>query len=116
MSTVEIDFISYGISDLSIVSIAFIDGKYFIHNERGHTWRVLKSNKRYKTKTKPHKLARGDVLKLGRYIFEVKYISTVQGNKSKSKEHRYSNWIDLVAWKTPKLIISTHLSHLDFHR
>jgi predicted component of type VI protein secretion system len=55
---------------------------YFMQNDKGYTWRVIKSNKRY-NKSKPHKLQRGDVMKLGRYIFEVKEISS---NKEDFKE------------------------------
>lgn len=39
-------------------------------------WRVIKSTKRFGNKGKPHKLVKGDIIKLGRYIFEVKDISS----------------------------------------
>ena len=65
-----------------------------MQNDKGYTWRVIRSNKRYNN-SKPHKLARGDVMKLGRYIFEVKEISS---NKEDHKE------------KDPRFVLSTNIS------
>ena len=69
------------------MSLVYIDGKYYVQNDKGYTWRVLKSPKRYHFPNKPHKLVRGDVLKLGRYIFEVKDISTSAKNKDPSMDN-----------------------------
>lgn len=67
-----------------IVSVVYINGKYFMQNDKGYTWRVIKSPKRYQgIKWKPEKLGRGDIIKLGRYIFEVKEISSKSVNKDK---------------------------------
>ena len=71
--------------DLGVVSIVYISGKYFLQNDRGYTWRVLKSQKRFGRQAKPHKLARGDILKLGRYIFEVKDISSMNQNPDRQQ-------------------------------
>lgn len=70
---------------LYLVSIAYINGKYFMQNDKGYTWRVLKSPKRYKgIRWKPEKLGKGDIIKLGRYIFEVKEISSKSVNKDRN--------------------------------
>ena len=45
-------------------------------NENGYMWRVLNSKRHNGSKIKQHKLKRGDVIKLGRYIFEIKEISS----------------------------------------
>ena len=67
------------------MSIVYLNGKYFLQNDKGYTWRVIKSPKRYPTlKWKPQKLSKGDIIKLGRYIFEVKEISS----KSVNKDHK----------------------------
>jgi len=70
----------------AIVSIAYINGKYFMQNDKGYTWRVIKSPKRYQgDKWKPEKLGKGDIIKLGRYIFEVKEISSKSVNKDRDE-------------------------------
>jgi predicted component of type VI protein secretion system len=58
-----------------------------MQNDKGYTWRVIKSAKRY-NKSRPHKLEKGDVMKLGRYIFEVKEISSNKGHV-KAKDQRF---------------------------
>jgi hypothetical protein len=61
-----------------------MNGRYFVQNDKGYTWRVLKSAKRFGKKFKPYQLLKGDVLKLGRYIFEIKDISS----HTKDKDQR----------------------------
>ncbi|CAI2379799.1 unnamed protein product [Moneuplotes crassus] len=68
------------------VSVVYINGKYFMQNDKGYTWRVLKSPKRYPgLKWKPEKLGKGDILKLGRYIYEVKVISSKSVNNDREE-------------------------------
>lgn len=62
--------------DSDLVAIAYINGQYFIHNDKGYMWKVIKSNKRHGKKAKSHRLQKGDQLKLGRFIFEVRDISS----------------------------------------
>ena len=70
----------------SLVSVVYINGKYFLQNDKGYTWRVMKSPKRFPgMKIKPEKLSKGDIIKLGRYIFEVKEISSKSVNKDREE-------------------------------
>ena len=78
---VEISSSSY-LRDSDIVSIAYLNGSYYMHNSKGYMWQVIKSFKRFGGKAKNHKLAMGDIMKLGRYIFEVKGISSKNSRSS----------------------------------
>lgn len=66
--------------DSDLLSVAYIEGSYYMHNDQGYMWKVLKSVKRNGSRSKPYKLSKGDILKLGRYIFEVKEISSRSEN------------------------------------
>lgn len=54
-------------------------------NDQGYMWKVLESAKRQGIQPKPYKLSRGDILKLGRYIFEVKDISSKSDNANQNQ-------------------------------
>jgi predicted component of type VI protein secretion system len=66
--------------------VVYINGNYYLQNDKDYTWRVLKSPKRYPgLKWKPEKLHKGDIIKLGRYIYEVKVISSNSVNNDRDE-------------------------------
>lgn len=79
--------------DSDLTSIAYMGGKYYMYNAKGYMWQVIKSTKRFGHKAKNHRILQGDVLKLGRYIFEVKSISS-QGEKANMNQSLDNTEID----------------------